>query len=72
MSEIGSATAVSAGATRTAIQIAVPLSLPQADTTDTNLEAAVQRVASLLYFRSHLEMPPDVTDLGGGVFNVLV
>ena len=74
MSAIGSATSItsSAGALRSAVQIAVPMNPSQAATSDPTLEAAIQRVASMLYFRSHLEVPPDVTDMGGGLFNVLV
>ena len=74
MSTVDYATAVtnSIGASRTAVQIAVPLTQPQGTTPDAALEAAVHRVATLLYMRSHLECPPDVTDMGGGIFNVLV
>jgi hypothetical protein len=74
MSTVDNATAVtnSIGATRTAIQIAVPIIQSDGTTSDAALEAAVHRVATLLYMRSHLETPPDVTDMGGGVFNVLV
>ena len=74
MSTVDSTTAVTntVGAGRTAIQIAVPLIQPQGETPDAALEAAVHRVATLLYMRSHLDTPPDVTDMGGGVFNVLV
>ena len=62
----------SVGAPRTAIQIAVPMNQPQGTTPDAALEAAVNRVATLLYMRSHLDVPPDVIDMGGGIFNVLV
>lgn len=74
MSTVDNATAVtnSIGASRTAIQIAVPFDQPQGTTPDAMLEAAVHRVATLLYMRSHLDVPPDVTDMGGGIFNVLV
>ena len=74
MSAVGSATSVmsSVGAVRTAIQIAVPTVPSEGNSSDMMLEAAVQRVATLLYMRSHLEVPPDVTDMGGGLFNVLV
>jgi hypothetical protein len=74
MSELGSTTSVmaTAGATRTAIQISVPILPSESVSSDPALEAAVQRVATLLYMRSHLDVPPDVTDMGGGVFNVLV
>jgi len=74
MSTVDYASAVtnSVSASRTAIQIAVPLNQPQDTTSDAELEAAVHRVATLLYMRSHLDVPPDVTDMGGGVFNVLV
>lgn len=74
MSTIGSATSVmsSVGAARTAVQIAVPANTGEAATSDAMLEAAVQRVATMLYLRSRFEVPPDVRDMGGGVFNVLV
>jgi hypothetical protein len=74
MSTVDYATAVtnSVSASRTAVQIAVPLNQPQGTTADADLEAAVNRVATLLYMRSHLDVPPDVTDMGGGIFNVLV
>jgi len=61
------------GAARTAIQIAVPSVTDKAGpTSDFMLEAAVQRVATLLYIRSRFEVPPDVVDMGGGLFNVVV
>jgi hypothetical protein len=78
MSAVGSATSAlgSVGAVRTAIQIAVPQTQTQAQAqqspSDFMLEAAVQRVATLLYMRSRFEVPPDVIDMGGGVFNVVV
>ncbi len=75
MSTVGSATSVmaSVGAPRSAIQIAVPAMSPsQGAPTDFMLEAAVRRVSTLLYMRSHLEVPPDVIDMGGGLFNVTV
>lgn len=62
---------VSVGAGRTSVQIAVP-NPSQMPTSDAMLEAAVQRVATLLYLRSHLEAPPQALDMGGGVFNVVV
>lgn len=39
---------------------------------DFQLEAAVQRLAMILYLRAHFDVPPSVTDVGGGIFNVLV
>lgn len=58
---------------RTAIQIAVPPANPgPIAPTNLDLEAAVQRVATLLYMRSRCEVPPDVIDMGGGLFNVVV
>ena len=75
MSTVGSATSVmaSGGTPRTAVQIAVPTIVQsQGSSSDSKLEAAVRRVSALLYSRSHLETPPDVTDMGGGLFNVLV
>jgi len=73
MSTVESATSViaSVGAGRTSVQIAVP-SPNELQTSDAMLEAAVQRVATLLYMRAHYQTPPDALDLGGGVFNVLV
>jgi len=29
-------------------------------------------VATILYMRSRFEVPPDVMDMGGGLFNVVV
>ena len=75
MSTVGSATSVMApsGTPRSAVQIAVPtMQQSQGAPTDFMLEAAVQRVSTLLYMRSHLEAPPDVIDMGGGLFNVKV
>jgi hypothetical protein len=75
MSTVSSASAVmaSVGTPRSAIQIAVPTTEPsQGAPTDFMLEAAVRRVSTLLYMRSHLEAPPDVIDMGGGLFNVKV
>jgi hypothetical protein len=62
----------SASAGRTSVQIAVPTNPSQMPTSDAMLEAAVQRVATMLYLRAHCQTPPDALDLGGGVFNVLV
>jgi hypothetical protein len=76
MSAIGSITSAptSVGPIRTAVQIAVPQAQiqTQQSPSDFMLEAAVQRVATLLYMRSRFEVPPDVIDMGGGVFNVVV
>jgi hypothetical protein len=75
MSMVGSTTTMTAsvGAARTAIQISVPIiDQSQGSPGDAALEAAVRRVSALLYMRSHLTSPPDVTDMGGGMFNVLV
>jgi hypothetical protein len=62
------------GPARTAVQIAVPQTQTQTQQapSDFMLEAAVQRVATLLYLRSRFEVPPDVIDMGGGLFNVVV
>lgn len=75
MSSVGSATSAlsSTGATRTAVQIAVPtVEQTPKNSSDLMLEAAVQRVATILYMRSRFEVPPDVVDMGGGLFNVVV
>ena len=74
MSTVGSATSVlpTVTASRTSVQIAVPLHPDQMKTSDVMLEAAVRRVATLLYMRAHYEIPPDAIDMGGGVFNVVV
>lgn len=74
MNTVGSATSVmaSAAAGRTAIQIAVPRVPSEGSSSNFMLEAAIQQVATLLYMRSHFEVPPNVTDMGGGVFNVVV
>lgn len=75
MSTVSSATSgyASAGGARASIQIA----LPPPDATvksmsEAELDAAVQRVAQILYMRAHFEVPTSVTALGGGIFNVLV
>ncbi len=39
---------------------------------DATLEAAVQRVSTMLYLRAHLLTPPTAIDMGDGVFNILV
>lgn len=75
MSTVGSATSgyTAAGGARANIQIALPP--PDAGVksmSEAQLEAAVQRVAQILYMRAHFEVPPSVTSLGGGIFNVLV
>ena len=62
----------SVGAARTAIQIAVPIMQTSGTTGDITLEAAIQRVATQLYMRAHMDVPPDVIDMGGGLFNVVV
>jgi hypothetical protein len=76
MSAIGSATSglSAASAVRTAVQISVPRNQTAAPAapSDFMLEAAVQRVATLLYIRSRFEVPPDVIDMGGGLFNVVI
>lgn len=60
------------GAGRTSVQIAVPTNPDQLQTSDAMLEAAVQRVATLLYIRAHCTTPPKALDMGGGIFNVVV
>lgn len=74
MSTVAPTTSVMAqlGGGRTSVQIAVPTDPNQLKTSDAALEAAVQRVATLLYMRSHCDAPPKALDMGGGVFNVLV
>lgn len=74
MSTVGSVTSAmsTVGAARTAVQIAVPKPTIDTNPSDVMLEAAVQRVASILYMRSRFEVPPDVVDMGGGLFNVVV
>jgi hypothetical protein len=75
MSSVGNISAMSSaiGAGRMAVQIAVPpIDASPAAPANLDLEAAVQRVSTLLYMRSHCEVPPDVIDMGGGVFNVVV
>lgn len=74
MSTVGNVTSAlnMVGAPRSAVQIAVPQTQPQGTTSDFMLEAAVQRVATMLYMRSRFEVPPDVIDMGGGLFNVVV
>jgi hypothetical protein len=74
MSTVGNVTSAvnPVGAVRTAVQIAVPTTPIQGNSSDIMLEAAVQRVATILYMRSRFEVPPDVMDMGGGLFNVVV
>jgi hypothetical protein len=74
MSTVGSTSSVpaSVGVSRTSIQIAVPINPAEMKSTDANLEAAIQRVSTMLYLRSHCLAPPSATDMGGGVFNILV
>jgi hypothetical protein len=74
MSTIGSATSgyTSVGGVRTSVQISIPPPQTSGNIQDAQLEAAVQRVAKILYMRAHFEVPPTVTELGGGLFNVLV
>jgi hypothetical protein len=62
----------SVGASRTSVQIAVPLNPSELKSTDATLEAAIQRVSTMLYLRAHCLAPPSATDMGGGVFNILV
>jgi hypothetical protein len=74
MSSVGSATTgnITPSTGGASIQIALPS--PQVVETFDNaqLEAAVQRVAQILYMRAHYEVPPSVLDVGGGIFDVLV
>ncbi|MDR3528674.1 MAG: hypothetical protein P4L57_15495, partial [Rhizomicrobium sp.] len=74
MSTVGSTSSVlaSVGATRTSVQIAVPADPTELRSTDGSLEAAVQRVSTMLYLRAHVWTPPSAVDMGGGVFNILV
>ena len=74
MSNVGSATSVCTptGGSSTSVQIALPLPQVVHSMNDFQLEAAVQRVAMILYLRAHYDVPPSVTDVGGGIFNVLV
>jgi hypothetical protein len=62
----------SVGAGRTSVQIAVPTNPAPETTSDFMLEAAVRRVATMLYLRAHCDAPPKATDMGGGIFNVVV
>lgn len=57
---------------KTSIQIAVPFHDQPQTSSDAALEAAVHRVATMLYLRSHCTAPPEATDMGGGLFNVVV
>lgn len=74
MSTVGSATSgyTSVGGMRTSVQIALPPPHQVQTMSDAQLQAAVNRVAMILYMRAHFEVPPSVTSLGGGLFNVLV
>lgn len=75
MSTVGSATSVynAVGEIRSSVQIAIPPpQIAPVSMSDAQLEAAVRRVAMILYLRAHFEVPPSVTDVGGGIFNVLV
>jgi hypothetical protein len=74
MSTVGSATSgyTSIGDNRTSVQIALPPPSTVQTMGDAELQAAVNRVAMILYMRAHFEMPPSVTALGGGIFDVLV
>lgn len=62
----------SVGAGRTSVQIAVPTNPADIKSSDAMLEAAIQRVSTMLYLRAHCLTPPEATDMGGGVFNVVV
>ncbi len=74
MSTVGSATSgyTSVGGFSASVQIALPPPSTVQSMGDAELQAAVNRVAMILYMRAHFEMPPSVTSLGGGIFNVLV
>jgi hypothetical protein len=56
----------------TNVQISIPSPQDLASLDNAMLEAAVQRVAMILYMRAHFEVPPSVRSLGGGIFNVVV
>ncbi len=56
----------------TSVQITIPSPQDLESLNNAMLEAAVQRVAMILYMRAHFEVPPSVTSLGGGIFNVVV
>lgn len=56
----------------TNVQITIPSPQDLESLDNAMLEAAVQRVAMILYMRAHFEVPPSVTSLGGGIFNVVV
>jgi hypothetical protein len=56
---------------RRSVQIAVP-NPSQLPTSDVVLEAAIRRIAMMLYVQSHCTNPPKAQDMGGGLFNVLV
>ena len=74
MTTVGSATSgyASVGGAGATVQIALPSPQEMMTFKDAQLEAAVQRVAAILYMRAHLQVPPSATDVGGGIFNVLV
>ena len=74
MSTVGSATTgnITAGTGGASVQIALPSPEDLKTFNNVQLEAAVQRVAQILYMRAHYEIPPSVLDVGGGIFDVLV
>lgn len=62
-----------AGGAKSSLQIALPPpNVAPKSMSEAQLDAAVQRVAMILYMRAHFEVPPSVTSLGGGIFNVVV
>jgi hypothetical protein len=74
MSTVGSATSAptAIGGSGASVQIVLPSPEAVHSMNDFQLEAAVQRVAMILYLRAHYDVPPSVIDVGGGIFNVLV
>lgn len=60
------------GGGRTSVQMQVQTPQPGGQIADAQLNAALQRLSMLLYIRAHCDVPPSVTDFGGGFFNVLV
>lgn len=74
MTTVGTATSgyTAVGPASSSIQISLPPPQEVMTFKDAQLEAAVQRVAQILYMRAHFQVPPSVTDVGGGIFNVIV
>jgi len=60
------------GSAISSLMIAVPSPQRSSSVANAQLQATLNRISMQLYFKAHMESPPTATDLGGGLYNILV